>query len=99
MTFIDWSDFEEMLGLLVEYVADERLVAAGDRERTRFLEDLSQELEVVARSVSPASLDQTIQTLRVISESQPGDFADDEVLVHLQACIEELERIKSQNVS
>ena len=99
MTFIDWSDREEMLGLLVEYVADEKIEAGADHERTKFLENLAEELGVVANEVSSASADQTIQMLRVISDSQPGEFAGDAVLAHLEACIEELERIESQDVT
>jgi hypothetical protein len=33
MTFIDWSDPDEMLTLLVEYVSDELTQAAHDRGR------------------------------------------------------------------
>ena len=99
MTFIDWSDREEMLGLLIEYVADERSESVGDPERTKFLEDLSQELGDVATTAASTPADQTIQMLRVISDSQPGEFAGDAVLTHLEACIEELERIRSQGVT
>ena len=96
MSFIDWSDREEMVGLLVEYVADEKIEAAADQERARFLENLAEELGVVADKVSSASADQTIRMLRTISDSQPVEFIGDAVLTHLEACIEELVRIQSQ---
>ena len=96
MTFINWSDAEEMLGLLVEYVSDERSNSTGDRARSKFLGDLSRQLEVAADDVTSRSADATIDTLRAILESQPGEFERDEVLVHVQACIEELERIRRQ---
>ena len=41
MTFIDWSNPDEMLGLLSEYVADERHEASGDPARESFLAELS----------------------------------------------------------
>ena len=93
MTFIDWSDAEEMLGLLVEYVSDERIASAGDVERSKFLDELTQELEVAADAASGASADDAIRRLRAIRDAQPKEFAGDEVLGHLAACIEELERI------
>jgi hypothetical protein len=99
MTFIDWSDREEMVGLLVEYVADEQSEAATDAERARFLKQLSAELRVVAKRVSSTSAHQTIRMLRVIADSQPSEFTGDPVLAHLEACIEELERIQSQVVT
>lgn len=94
--FIDWSDSEEMIGLLVEYVSDERNGSAGDPERERFLDDLAQELEVIADRIRSVSAEATIQRLRVLSDSQPYDFAGDVVLDHVRACVEELERIQSQ---
>jgi hypothetical protein len=97
MTLIDWSDRDEMLGLLVEYVADEKAESAGDEERTAFLGALARQLAAVAGHGSSAPVDQTIRMLRRIADSQPADFAGDDVLAHLQDCIEELERIRSQS--
>ena len=98
MTFIDWSDREEMIGLLLEYVSDERNESAGDEERAGFLDNVAQELAVAGDTVSSVSTDQTIQMLRLIADSQPRAFAGDEVMTHLQACIEELERINLQGL-
>ena len=98
MTFIDWSDSEEMLGLLCEYVADEKSDSRDDPVRGRFLAELSAELADLADGVTGMSADETIERLRVIHASRVDDFAGDPVLTHVQDCIEELERIKSQSV-
>jgi hypothetical protein len=90
MTFIDWSDREGMLGLLVEYVADER-TQSRDAERTSFLDDLLRDLGPVVDRVETSSAVEIAGALRLIRDSQPRDFARDEVLVHLEACIEEME--------
>jgi hypothetical protein len=95
-TLIDWSDPEEMLGLLCEYVADEKLDARDD-ERVRFLSALSNELAGLAVRAPDLSADEVIEQLRAIDAFQRDDFADDPVLTHVAACIEELERIQSQS--
>lgn len=95
-TLIDWSDPEEMLGLLCEYVADEASDAHDDRERARFLAELSAELANLARRAPDLPADEVIEQLRAIDAFQHGDFAGDPVLTHVEACIEELERIQSQ---
>lgn len=98
MTFIDWSDPEGMIGLLSEYVADERSESADDRVRYAFLDGLFLELAELTDTVSARSIDESIDTLRAMSQSH-HDFAGDPVLVHLEACIEELERIsRSQSI-
>ena len=91
MAFIDWSDHEEMLGLLIEYAADEKADSIGDPERTRFLTELLREL----RGVESSSADEVLRMLRQIADSQPHEFIDDPVFTHLQDCIEELIRIRS----
>jgi hypothetical protein len=96
-TLIDWSDPEEMLGLLCEYVADEKLDAQGDEERVRFLAELSSELAGLAVRAPDLSLDEVLEQLRAIDAVQREDFAGDPVLTHVEACIEELERIQSQS--
>lgn len=96
-TLIDWSDPEEMLGLLCEYVADEAGDAQDDHERARFLAELSAELASLARRVPDLSADEVIEQLRAIDALQHDRFAGDPVLTHVEACIEELERIQSQS--
>ena len=92
MSLIDWSDPDEMLGLLVEYVADEAGAAHGDLDRGRFLNRLSRDLDVLARS-NAAAPDRIESSLREIIDSCPRDFASDPVMAHFEACIEELRRI------
>ncbi|HYK01240.1 MAG TPA: hypothetical protein VE974_05745 [Thermoanaerobaculia bacterium] len=95
MTFINWSDPEEMLTLLVEYVSDELSQAAHDRGRTEFLTDLLEELAALENDFGALSPDASIAALRSIHEAQPGEFLADPVLVHVEACIEELARINA----
>ena len=92
MSLIDWSDPEEMLGLLLEYVADETLASHNDPERARFLEELSRDLATVAEQ-NFDSVELIAQALREICDSQPKEVAADPVMTHVEACIEELQRI------
>lgn len=92
MTFIDWSDPEEMLGLLLEYVADEVLVPENDGDRSDFLRRLLRDLEV-ASGREFAAVDQIAHQLEEIRDMQSRDFLTDPVIAHLDACIEELRRI------
>jgi hypothetical protein len=93
MSLIDWSDPEEMLGLLAEYVADERLAERDDRRRARFLDELSSALRALASQGEVLSTRAMIDRLRDIYEGQPTEFSADSVLAHLDDCIQELERI------
>lgn len=95
MTFIDWSDPEEMLGLLLEYVADERAEAREDRERVSFLDEIHAELTDLCDKGRGMSPDEVIDRLRAVHGSQIVAFPGDPVLVHVEHCIEELERIRS----
>ena len=97
MTFIDWSDSEEMLGLLSEYVADARQDSLGEPARTAFLDALFTDLTQLIRVSEGVSLDDTIDQLRRIHESHSEDFAEDPVLLHVEACIDELERIRGES--
>ena len=92
MSLIDWSDPEEMLGLLLEYVADEALMSHKDPERARFLDDLSRDLATVAEQDFD-SVELIAHALREVCDSQPKEMAEDPVMTHVEACIEELERI------
>jgi|SRR5687768_2785804 len=97
MTLINWSDPEEMLGLLTEYVADERRDAAGDRERERFLSSLLRELTALNERLTTLSMDEATQKLRIIRDSLNPEFGQDPVVDHLEACIEEVDRIRKQD--
>ena len=94
MSLIDWSDPDEMLGLLVEYVADEMVAAHDDADRAHFLNQLSRELSAIAEQ-DFESVDRIALALREIHDSQPREFASDPVMAHVEACIEELHRITS----
>ena len=97
MSFINWSDTEEMVGLLTEYVADERREALSDRSRHAFLSQLFRELTQLNEQFATLSTDVTIEKLRGIQDSLDEEFLQDPVVVHLVACIEELERISEQS--
>jgi hypothetical protein len=96
MSFIDWSDPDEMLGLLAEYVADESLAEREDPVRTRFLDELSSSLTTLVSSSEERSVQRRIERLRDLRASQPAELGSDPVLVHLDDCIQELERIVAQ---
>ena len=94
MSFINWSDSHEMLGLLSEFVADERRDSTGDPERAHFLAGVLEELGELTTRIEETNDDHSIDRLRTIMESADGEFRGDPVLEHVQACIEELERIR-----
>ena len=92
MSLIDWSDPEEMLGLLRDYVADEATASHKDSDRSAFLQGLSEQLEAII--VRELATGETIaQALVEIRSEVPEEFARDPVIDHLDACIEELRRI------
>jgi hypothetical protein len=95
MTFIDWSDPEEMLGLLIEYVADERAEIRQDRERASFLAEVLAELIDLSENVRAMPPDEVTDRLRAVHGSQSVAFPGDPVLAHVEHCIEELERIRN----
>lgn len=97
MTFIDWSNPEEMLGLLSEYVADARNDSAADPGRERSLDALLRDLTQLTRGSDGIAVETTIEDLRRIHGAHSEDLAGDPVLVHVGACIEELERIRREN--
>ncbi|HSY47885.1 MAG TPA: hypothetical protein VLC46_03660 [Thermoanaerobaculia bacterium] len=95
MTFINWSDSHEMLGLLVEYIVDERH-EANDPARAAFLAGVLEELEELTAQVDEMTDDESIAALRMIQDSVNDEFRGDTVLQHIQDCIEELERIRNR---
>ena len=95
MRLINWSDPEEMLGLLAEYVTD-AFAESEDRERRRFLSALTSALTDLASDAEELSTQATIERLRKIYDSQSREFGSDAALIHLHDCIEELERIARQ---
>lgn len=99
MTFINWSDSEEIVGLLIEYVADERHTCTRDAARRTFLSRLLSHLSDLEDSFNDLSLDAQIEKLRTVYQSVNSEFADDAVVSHLGACIEELEGIREKTRS
>ncbi len=97
MTFIDWSDSEEMVGLLIEYIADERS-GSPDPKRRHFLNDLLKDLSALNEQSAHAST-KALEQLRSIYQSIDPEFQQDDVTSHIKDCIEELERLKNQGVN
>lgn len=95
MTFIDWSDYEAMLGLLIEWIADERR-ASEDPEREEFLAGLWAELSGLAGHHDAESLDGLIASMRAIRETGADALPDDPALAHVTDCIEEIERLRGE---
>lgn len=95
MSHIDWSDPETMLGLLVEYVADEAVTTQDDRGRADFLDQLSQDLLDVTEQELESSVE-IENTLREILDSQPREFVNDAVMIHVAHCLDELARISRE---
>ncbi len=93
MTFIDWSDSEGMVGLLVDFVADESKECGADKEREDFLANLLRELTTIEQRISAIPATQTIRALKGLREGVAHEFANDPVMVHIEACIEELVRV------
>jgi hypothetical protein len=96
MPFIDWSDPEEMIGLLAEYIADERSDTENSQRR-RFLSKLLKDITQLQEDFGALSAHQRLEALRAIYASVHQDFQNDAVVEHLGACIEELERITGQS--
>ena len=97
MTFIDWSDPEEMLGLLTEYVADARTGSEADPAREALLAALLHDLTVLTRLSHAASAHETMDRLRRIHDSHADDLAGDPVFLHVEDCIAELDRIRGES--
>ena len=97
MTFIDWSDPEEMLGLLTEYVADARIESETEPARSSFLAALLNDLTELNRNSDQVALDDLAGGLRRIHASHARDLAGDPVLRHVEDCLEELDRIRAED--
>jgi hypothetical protein len=96
MSFIDWSDSEEMLSLLLEYVEDERNCAQADKRRHRFLSGLVGELSELEMRIATVPGPERVELLRSIVATVDEEYADDPVVEHLAACLVELERIDNR---
>lgn len=94
MSFLDFSDPEEMFGLLVDFVRDEEAVADDDPERLRFLVGLRKGLKELEAGLDEGEGAGVSSRLRDLYESMDGEFADDPVTGHVRDCIEEMERLE-----
>lgn len=96
MAYIDWSDSEDMFGLLIDFVYDARS-DAGDAGRRGFLSGLITKLEILQERFDSLSGIEAVAGLRDIQDSIDAEFAEDPVVEHLSACADELERINAQS--
>ena len=96
MSFIDWSDAEEMLGLLVEFVKDERGETGDDPTRGRFLARLIADLTALQDRMDTMTPREGIDALEAVQDSIEEEFGNDPVVEHIGACVEELRRIQGE---
>ena len=95
MSLIDWSDPENLLDMLLEFVTDAKTESHGKVRRQRFLDYLVANLTAAQQRVSSDDLLETITQLRRIYDSIDPEYQEDPVVDHIKACTEELERIAS----
>jgi hypothetical protein len=93
MTYIDWSDSEDMFGLLVDFILDARS-DTEERVRRSFLSRLMADIEALREQFDELSGMEVVSRLREIQNSIDEEFADDPVVIHLKECADELERIE-----
>ena len=96
MSYIDWSDAEEMSGLLIEFVEDELGKAHGDPMRRRFLEKLDSDLIALQERITTMTRDENIDAFKEVQGAIEDDFENDPVVEHLEAFVEELQRIRGE---
>ena len=92
MTYIDWSDAEDMFGLLIDYVHDARS-DTEDSKRRGFLSGLIRDLEILQERFDDLPGVEAAARLRDIESSIDEEFKEDPVIDHLKACADELERV------
>lgn len=92
MTYIDWSDSEDMFGLLIDFVHDARS-DAEDPGRRIFLSKLVTDLEALRERFDALPGAELVPGLWDIQNSIAEEFREDPVVEHLKACADELERI------
>jgi hypothetical protein len=94
LIFLDWSNPEEMFGLLIDYVADERS-DTRDPARRAFLSKLHGDLSDLADRFEAMPPEERILRMRALHAERSAE-AGDPVLAHLSDCIEELERLQAE---
>ena len=91
MPFIDWSDSEGMLDLLVEFIRDAINESTNDPGRKEFLCHLQAQINALRQMNQRDAANQ----LRFIHNSITNEFLDDPVVLHIRDCIEELDHLNS----
>ena len=81
---------------VTEFVADERQESTDDPARMHFLTGVLEELGKLTDQTDETDEDESIARCRLILESANGEFRDDPVVEHIQACIEELQGIRNR---
>ena len=97
VSYIDWSDGEEMFGLLVEFVEDELGEADDDPMRRRFLAKLDSDLMALQERITTMTPEESIDAFEEIQSSIEDEFENDPVVEHLGAFVEELRRIRGED--
>jgi hypothetical protein len=92
MVFVDFSDAEDMLELLVEYMTDE-CSAAEEPGRRRFLATLLESVTQLQEASATMSAPERLQSLRDLHSAVDPEFEADPVVQHLVDCAAELERL------
>lgn len=90
MAFIDWSDSEGMLDLLIEFIRDEINDSPGDADRQQFLGHLLTKVS----SFNEITVADGIKRLMAIQDSIDEEFKTDQVFLHITDFINELVRIR-----
>lgn len=98
MSILDWSDPDEMIGLLAEWLRDAGAGEQRDPRRSRFLTGLSAAVEAIAEETD-IPLEERAARLESVADDHASEFEDDEALRHVRDCIEELSRISLQRRS
>jgi hypothetical protein len=95
MAFVDFSDPEDMLDLLIDYVTDERS-ETSDPQRRRFLSGLLDSLAELQEQFSGMTAIQRVASLRELHRSLDAQFESDPVAQHLEDCAAELEHLSER---
>lgn len=93
MSFLDFSDSEEMFGLLLDFVTDAEAGCRDDPDRQRFLSDLRNALRALEEGGTDPGSPDLVEGLRELYAAIDREFMDDPVAGHIRDCMEELERL------
>jgi hypothetical protein len=99
MSFINWSDPEEMLSLLLEYVEGEWSESHADPRRRQWLSTLLEDLSELERRFSALAAGGRLAALHETSTAIDAEFASDPVAEHLAHCAEEIDRINREQAA